>query len=655
MATKTEAPPAETHQFQAETRQLLDIVIHSLYTHKEIFLRELISNASDALDRLRFEALTDPKVMAGDEDLEIRLVADADARTLTISDNGVGMSRDEVIANIGTIAKSGTRELVQKLKESKSTDSVAELIGQFGVGFYSSFMVTDQVTLVTRRAGDEKATRWESTGDGEYTLADDSRFLRGTDVILHLKPVDDEDGLEDYTDFFTLQRIVKHHSDFVAYPIRTQQERQETERDEKGEPIEGTTKTVIDEVTLNSQKPIWIRPASEVKDEEYAEFYKHISHDWNEPLDTLSLKAEGRIEYRSLLFIPSKAPFDLFFRDQQHGLQLYVRRVLIMDRCEDLMPHYLRFVKGVVDSADLPLNISRQVAQQDRHIRLMRKWLTKKLLDHLKQMQADDREQYLGFWKEFGRVLKEGVSLDNANRDRLVPLLLFQSSNDPEALTTLGEYGERMKDDQEEIYYLAGDSRAAVEGSPHLEAFKDKGYEVLYLVDPVDEFMTQGLTEHDGKKLKSVGKGEVELGSEEERKKAKEELEEKKETYSGLMERLQTLLDEHVKEVRLSTRLTASPACLVGGEHDLSPHMERLLRQTEGLGEMGPQKRILELNPGHEIVTKLEDHFEKDAEESVIEDYAHLLLGYACLAEGSDLPNPGRYNKLVGELMARGL
>ena len=655
MATKTEAPPAETHPFQAETRQLLDIVIHSLYTHKEIFLRELISNASDALDRLRFEALTDPEILSGDEELEIRLEADAEARTLKISDNGVGMSRDEVIANIGTIAKSGTRELVQKLEESKSSDAVAELIGQFGVGFYSSFMVADKVTLVTRRAGDEKATRWESAGDGEYTLAEDHRFLRGTDVILHLKPVDDDEGIEDYTDFFQLQRIVKHHSDFVAYPIRIEHQREEAERDGEGKPIEGKTRTVIDEVTLNSQKPIWIRPAAEVKDEEYAEFYKHISHDWNEPLDTLPLRAEGRIEYQSLLFIPKKAPFDLFFRDQQHGLQLYVRRVLIMDRCEDLIPHYLRFVKGVVDSADLPLNISRQVAQQDRHILQMKKWLTKKLLDHLKQMLADDREKYLTFWKEFGPVLKEGVGLDHAHRDRLVPLLLFQSSDDPEALTTLAEYVERMKEDQEEIYYLTGESRAAVESSPHLEAFRDKGYEVLYLVDPVDEFMTQALTEHDGKKLKSVGKGTVELGSEEEREKAKKELEEKKETYSDLLEFLQKTLDEYVKEVRLSTRLTTSPACLVGGDFDLSPHMERILRQTEGLGEMGPQKRILELNPSHEILAKLEQRFEKDREDPAFSDYAHLLLGYACLAEGSDLPDPGRYNKLVGELMTRGL
>ena len=655
-AKKTETPKEQTYQFQAETRQLLDIVIHSLYTNKEIFLRELISNASDAIDRLRFEALTDPEILSSGEVLEIRLETDAEARTLKISDNGIGMSRDEVIANIGTIAKSGSRELMAQIKASKSSDSVAELIGQFGVGFYSSFMVADKVTVVTRRSGDEKATRWESTGDGQFTVQDDHRFVRGTDVILHLKPVDEDNGIADYTDFFELQRIVKKHSDFVAYPILAKRERQESDRDEDGKVIEGTARTKLEEVTLNSRQPIWTRPRDEVKDEEYGEFYKHISHDWNEPLDTLSLRAEGRIEYRALLFLPSKAPFDLFFRDQQHGLQLYVRRVLIMDRCEELLPLYLRFVRGVVDSADLPLNISREVVQQDRHIQQMHKWLTRKVLDHLKEMLDGDRDKYLTFWKEFGRVLKEGVSIDPGNRDRITPLLLFQSSNDPEKLTSLAEYVERMKDDQDEIYYLTGESRSVVESSPHLEAFQAKGYEVLYLVDPVDEFVAQGLPELDDKKLKSVGKGEVELGSEEERKKSKEELEEKKKSYSSLMESLQKNLEAWVKEVRVSNRLTASPVCLVGAEHDLSPHLEKLLRQTEGLSGMGgPQKRILEINPGHELLVKLQERFDKDQQDPAIADYAHLLYGYALLAEGSELPDPGRYNRLVGDLMVKSL
>ena len=650
------ATQEQSFEFQAETRQLLDIVIHSLYSNKEIFLRELISNSSDALDRLRFEALTEPELMDAKEQLEIRLEADAEARTLTIADNGIGMSRDEVIANIGTIAKSGTRELMTKIKESKTADGIEQLIGQFGVGFYSAFMVADKVTLVTRRAGQEKATRWQSTGDGSYTLADDHRFMRGTTITLELKPVDTDHGIDDYTDFHTLQRTVKRHSDFVAYPVIAKHQREESEKDAEGEPVEGKTHTVVEDKTLNSMKPIWTRPSSEVKDSEYAEFYKHISHDWNEPLDHLSLRAEGRIEYRALLFLPEKAPFDLYFRDQQFGLQLYIKRVLVMDRCEDLLPPYLRFVRGVVDSDDLPINISREMVQQDRLIQQMRKWLTRKVLDHLKTMAAADRDKYLKFWEQFGRVLKEGVGFDFENKDRIVPLLYFQSSADPEKLTSLAGYVERMRSDQEEIYYLTGESRTAVESSPHLEAFKEKGYEVLYLVDPVDEFAVQGITEYEEKKLKSVGKGTVELGSEEEKKQTEEELKEKRETYKDLLELLQKALDEHVKEVRLSSRLTTSPVCLVAGEHDMSPQMERMLRQTEGLGAMGgPQKRILELNPRHEILGKLQEKFGADPKDPALDDYAHLLLGYAFLAEGSDLPDPGKYNQLVGELMVKGL
>ncbi len=656
-------------EFQADTRQLLDIVIHSLYSNKEIFLRELISNASDALDRLRFEALTNPELMDTGEKLEIRLETETDGETriLTIADNGIGMSRDEVIANIGTIAKSGSRELMAKIKESGSKDSaeggqiegIEDLIGQFGVGFYSAFMVADSVTIVTRRAGEDKATRWQSSGGGSYTLGEDHRFMRGTTITLELKPVDTDHGIDDYTDFHTLERTVKRHSDFVAYPVITKHQRQESEKDADGEPIEGKTHTVVEEKTLNSMKPIWTRPSSEVKDSEYAEFYKHISHDWNEPLDTLSLKAEGRIEYRALLFVPKKAPFDLYFRDQQFGLQLYVKRVMVMDRCEDLLPSYLRFVKGVVDSDDLPINISREMVQQDRLIQQMRKWLTRKVLDHLKTMEAADRDKYLELWGELGRVLKEGVGFDFENKDRIVPLLYFQSSADPEKLTSLAGYVERMKSDQEEIYYLTGETRAAVESSPHLEAFKEKGYEVLYLVDPVDEFAVQGITEFQEKQLKSVGKGTVELGSEEEKKQAEKDLEEKQETHKDLLGLLQKKLDEHVKEVRLSSRLTTSPVCLVAGEHDMSPQMERILRQTEGMGSMpgmdGPQKRIMEINPKHELLAKLQEKFGADQEDPALEDYAHLLLGYAFLAEGSDLPDPARFNKLVGELMVKGL
>ncbi len=659
MTTAAEAPPetpkSETREFRAETRQLLDIVIHSLYSNKEIFLRELISNASDALDRLRFEALTREDLLDKDEKLEIRLETDPEARTLTIHDNGVGMSRDEVVENIGTIAKSGTRELLDKLKESKSNEAVAELIGQFGVGFYSAFMVADQVTLVTQRAGESQATRWDSTGDGNYTLAEDHRGSRGTSITLHLKPVDRDNGIDDFTDFHTLERIVKKHSDFVGYPILAKQEREEEETDESGEPVEGKTRTVVEEKTLNSMTPIWTRPSSEVKAAEYAEFYKHISHDWNDPYEPLSLKAEGRIEYQALLFIPKKAPYDLFYRESaSSGLRLYVRRVLIMDHCEDLLPPYLRFVRGVVDSADLPLNISREMVQQDRHITQMRKWLTRKVLDHLKQWKEKDEDEFLAFWKEFGRVLKEGVSQDSENRERLVPVLYFPSSNDPEKLTTLDGYVERMKPEQDDIYYLTGESRRQIETSPHLEAFQDKGYEVLYLSDPIDEFVTQVLDEYEEKKLRSIAKGKVDLGSDEERKEAKAQLKEKEKEHKELLEALQKKLDEWVKEVRLSNRLKTSPVCLVAGEWDMSPQLERMMRQTEGMA-MPAQKRILELNPDHEMLAKLEARFKENAEDEAIEDYAHLLLGYALLAEGSDLPDPARYNRLVGELMLRGL
>lgn len=650
MSTETATQEPQTYAFQAETRQLLDIVIHSLYSNKEIFLRELISNASDALDRLRFEALTDEALHDKDEVLEIRLEADAEARTLSIIDNGIGMSRDEVVANIGTIAKSGTRELMARIAESKQSE-VADLIGQFGVGFYSAFMVADRVTLVTRRAGEDEATRWESSGDGQYSVADDSRFLHGTTITLHLKPADEENGLPDFTDFSVLQRIVKRYSDFVGYPIITKHQREETERDEEGKPIEGKTQTVVEDKTLNSMKPIWTRPRSEVSDEEYAEFYRHISHDWNEPLDTVSLHAEGRIEYQALLFFPSKAPFDLFYRDQSYGLQLYVRRILIMDHCEELLPPYLRFVKGVVDSADLPLNVSRELIQQDRHIRQMRNWLTRKILDHLQSMKAEKDEQYRTFWSAFGRVLKEGAGSDRENQDRLLELMLFESSNDEKALTSLSEYVGRMKPEQEEIYYLTGESRTVVESSPHLEAFRAKEYEVLYLVDPVDEILVQSVFEFEGKRLKSVGKGTVDLGTEDEKKEAEKALEEKRETYGDLMTALQKGLDDWVKEVRLSKRLTSSPVCLVGGEMDMSPQLERLLRATEG-ADVPAQKRIMELNPEHPILAKMQERYAADAEDTKLEDYGHLLLGYALLAEGSKLPDPARFNRLVADLMA---
>ena len=613
----------ETFQFQAEARQVLDLMIHSLYTNKEIFLRELISNASDALDRLRFEALSKPELIGADEKLEIWIESDSTARTLTISDNGIGMSREEVIANIGTIAKSGTRELLQTLRERKSADMLTTLIGQFGVGFYSAFMVADRVTLVTRRAGEEKATQWESTGDGTFTIAESSKFVRGTSIVLHLKTFEQDAEVEDFTDRWVIERIVKRYSDFVAYPIIYK------DKDPKQA-----------DKTLNSMKPIWTRARSEVKDEEYKEFYKHISHDWNEPLTTWSFRAEGRSEYQALLFLPSQAPFDLFYATGKFGLHLFVRRVLIMEHCEELLPGYLRFVRGVVDSADLPLNVSRQRLQEDRHIAQIRKWLTKKVLDSLEEMQKNEAEKYAEFWKQFGRVLKEAPSSDFDNKDKVLSLCLFESSADSEKLTTFKQYIERMKSDQNSIYYITGPSRKAVEHSPHLEAFKEKGYEVLYMVDPVDEMLVQWLPEYEGKKLKSIAKGATDLGDQ-------TDLQDKQREFSSLLEALQKRLDDRVKEVRLSARLTSSPACLVVAEHDVSPNLEKLLNQAKG--ETSKQKRIMELNPNHEIIAKMRER----AGDEILDDVAEVLYGYALLAEGSELLEPMKFNQALIRVLTK--
>lgn len=623
----------EVFQFQAETRHLLDLMIHSLYTNKEIFLRELISNASDALDRLRFEAITKPEMMEDDSKMEIRLEVDPKARTLTISDNGIGMSRQEVIDNIGTIAKSGTRDLRQKIKEGASDEILNELIGQFGVGFYSAFMVADKVTLLTRRAVEEPATYWESTGNGEYTLTEAGKPRRGTSITLHLKPIDLESGIDDFTDKWILARTIKRYSDFVSYPIVYKDER-----------VEGSD-VVVEDKTLNSMKPIWVRPQSEVTDDEYAEFYKHFFYDTEAPWKTIAAKAEGRLEYQALLFIPSKAPRELFYHAFESGLRLHAKGVLIIEKCADLLPRYLRFIKGVVDSADLPLNISRQMLQQERQIKQIQKWLTKKVLETLQNVHHNDPDKYLSFWQQFGRALKEGVSSDFDNKNELVSLLLFASSNDPENLTSLKDYVARMNEDQKEIFYLAGESRSVVENSPHLEAFKDKGYEVLYLVDPVDELVVQFLTEFEGKQLKSVGKGTVKLGSEDE----EEEIRKKQEEAAQLLQFMQQSLDQYVKDVRLTNRLRTSPVCLVGSEIDYSPQMERLLQIGKGGGPR--QRRIMELNPQHPIFTKMLARFQRQKDDAMLVKYAHLLLGYGLIAEGSELVDPVEFNRLVAELM----
>ena len=615
----------ERHEFQTEVRQLLDLMIHSLYSHKDVFLRELVSNASDALDKIRFEALTRPELAPAGE-AQIRLEVDTAARTLTVHDNGIGMTRQEVMENIGTIARSGTREFLAALRERPEQSLPPELIGQFGVGFYSSFMVADRITLVTRRAGEATATRWESTGDS-YTLGDAEGDTAGTSVTLHLKPADDEDGLRDYTQTPVLREIVKKYSDFVAYPIR------------------------LGSDTLNSMKAIWTRPKDEVKEDEYREFYKHISHDWLDPLERVSVHIEGNLEARALLYIPAKAPFDLWHEGSKSGVQLYVKRVFIMDDCKELLPPWLRFVRGVVASEDLSLNVSREILQQNRQIQAIRRHLIRRLLAALKELREQRPDKYNTFWTEFGAVLKEGLLGLDDNQERILELVQAPSTRSTSEPTSLADYVGRMVEGQPAIYYMPGPSLAAVEHAPHLEAFRAKNYEVLFFTDPVDELWLRMPREFGEKKLLSVAKGDVALASEEEQKQAEATRQEREENLKDLLLVLRAKLQDQVKDVRLSSRLTSSPACLVGEAGDLSPHLIELMRRS---GQTVPVvKRILELNPEHPLVPKLQALVERDKADPTIEDYAALLYGQAILAEGGQVPDPARFGQRVADLLVR--
>jgi molecular chaperone HtpG len=631
----------ETLTLKAETGRLLDLVIHSLYTKREIFLRELVSNASDALDRLRLEALLRSESL-DDSQLEIRLEVDRTARTLTVRDNGIGMSRDEVVSHIGTIARSGTVEFKQRLAEREGPRQAADLIGRFGVGFYSCFMVTDAVTLVTRRAEDPVGTRWESSGDVEYTLTDAPEAPRGTAVTLHLRPVDPGEEIEDYTDRWVLSRIVKRYSDFIAYPIVYVGPGEATA--ENAEPG-----VVSVSITLNSMKPIWTRRPDEVKPDEYGEFYKHIANDWEEPLLRLSFKGEGRWEYAALLFVPAHAPYDLYYHAAPYGLQLYSQRTLIVENCQDLLPRYLRFLRGVVDTADLPLNVSRQTLQNASHVTTIRRWLTRKVVDALTGLCTKDPEKYRTLWREFGRALKEGVSEERDQKDRLTPLLLFQSSADPVALTSLADYVARMKPDQQDILYIAGESRALLERSPHLEECRARGYEVLYLTEPVDELLTQALDEFDGHRLRSVAKGQIDLGDADERERLERQTKEHGERLGDLLTFMAKHLEPRVRGVRVSKRLTASPVCLASDEFAYSPHIERLL--NNGKGAVSTSRRTLELNPRHAIVEQLHARFLANQADPAIPATTDLLYGIAVLAEGSALPDPVAFTDGVANLI----
>ena len=639
----------ETRQFQTEIKKLLDLMINSLYSHKEIFLRELISNSSDALDTLRFKAQTDQNLLEGDNDFKIRIDVDPEARTISVLDNGIGMTRDEVVEHIGTIAKSGTSKFLEAMASKDSKELAPELIGQFGVGFYSSFMVADRVVLTTRAAGSKEATRWESVGDGNYTIEDGERENRGTTVTLYLRKA--EDGAQDFTKEWEIRSIVKKYSDFVTYPICMDIEREEVPKDKDGKPIEGAepVKKVTEEI-LNSMKPIWNKRKSEVTEDEYKEFYRHLSHDWTDPLETIHINAEGKTEYNALMYIPSRAGIDLFMPEKKSGMQLYVKRIFIMDNCEELMPAYLRFINGVVDSADLSLNVSREILQHDRLMALIRKNLVKKVLGNLKEMLEKDREKYLKFWQAFGPVLKEGIHYDFDNQEALKELLLFASTKGDE-LTTLKEYCSRMSEDQKEIFYITGSSREMLANSPHLEALKTKGYEVLLMTDPVDEWVLQGLTPYDEKPLKSVAKGDVSLLNEDEKKEAEEKLKVDEEQYASLLTFLKNTLKEKIKDAKLSSRLTDSAVCLVADEHDMSASMERLLRAA---GQDVPEtKRILEVNPQHELVKVMFNLYKENPSDPQLTEYSELLLDQALLTEGSPLADPVKFSKLVAKLMVK--
>ncbi len=624
----------ETLEFQSEARQLLQLMIHSIYSNKDVFLRELVSNASDALDKLRLETYRDKELQADTSDLHVEIELDRVARTLTVRDNGIGMNRDEVVDLIGTIAKSGTAELLAKLRETKDAAASADLIGQFGVGFYSTFMVADNVVLVTRRAGAGEGVRWESSGEGTYTIEAVADAPQGTSVTVHLKPEDTEDNLHDYADPAKVRQIVKHYSDFITWPIKMAKEGAE----------DGELETV------NSMKALWARSASEVTEDELTEFYRHVSHDWSPPLETIRLQAEGTFEYQALLFIPSRAPLDLFMRDARRGIQLYVKRVFIMDDCEALVPEYLRFVKGVVDAQDLSLNVSREILQQDRQIELIRRRLVKKVLSTVKAMPA---ERYATFWTEFGRAIKEGLVSDAGNQDAILDICSFASTHDATEPTTLRQYVERMKEGQQHIYYLTGESRSSIESSPHMEAFQAKGFEVLLLTDPIDEMWVEAVSGFDGKELHSVAKGQLDLDDEAGEEGADAEREQREQDFAPLLAWMTEKLGDTVKQVRLSSRLTTSPACIVGDEHDITPTLEKMYR---AMGQELPQvKRILELNPEHPLVTGLRTAHGERGDDAALAETAQLVHDMAILAEGGELADPARFVKLVATRLEHNL
>lgn len=626
-------------EFQAEVKELLNLMVHSIYSNKEIFLRELISNATDAIDKRKFEALTKPEYAKEDQDYGIELRVNKEENCLQIIDTGIGMSKDEVVENIGTIAKSGTKQFSQLAQEMKNNP---ELIGQFGVGFYSSFMVADRVTLHSRRANETTGSFWESNGDGTYKVMDLDKNEAGTCISLYFKkPEENED--KNYTEEWIIKDLVKRYSDFIPYPVKMEVNREEAERDEEGKEIEGTRKTITSMDTLNSMKALWTKSTSEVTQEEYNDFYKQMSLDWTDPLKHIHYKAEGTMEFSSLVYIPSKKPFNFNTMDQKHGLDLYVKKVFIMSQCEELLPAYLRFVKGVVDSSDLSLNISREMLQQDRQLTQIKSAITNKILSELKTLLKKDREAYKEFFENFGTVLKEGVASDAKNTLKIAETLLFNSTNSDERVT-LDEYIERKKEEQEAIYYITGENIDYLRNSPHIESLKAKNYEVLLLDDDIDEWVIAKLTEYKTLPLVSAAKGDLNLDSEEEKKEKEEEVKKLSEDYKDIINVMKTSLSDQVKEVRVSSRLKESPVVLVDDENDLSTNMKRILAQHKG--EKFEEARIMEINPKHAIFSKM-----KEASEGEQKDWAELFYGQALLNEGSQLPDPVKFSQQINKLL----
>ncbi len=625
----------ETLEFQTEARQILHLMTHSLYSNKEIFLRELVSNASDACDKLRFEALADDSLYDGDSELSIHVDFDEEAKTITITDNGIGMSRQEVVENVGTIASSGTKKFLEAMSGDQAKD--AQMIGQFGVGFYSSFIVADKVTLETRRAGAsaDEAVRWESDGEGSFSLENIEQAERGTKVVLHLK-----EGEAEFASPYRLKSIIKQYSDHISIPVLMTEE----ELDDEGKPKKDDDGNIVTKLErVNSASALWARDKSDISDEDYVEFYKHVSMDFADPLSWIHSKVEGNQSYTSLLYVPTNPPFDLFDRDHKRGVKLYVKRIFIMDDAEHLMPNYLRFVKGVIDSDDLPLNVSREILQQNKVIDRIRGASVKKVLGMLESIQKDDKEKYANFWKSFGQVLKEGPIEDMANKERIAKLLWFASTHndDDTQNVTLDEYISRMPETQDKIYYIIADNYTAAKNSPHLEVFNKKGIEVLLLSDRVDEWLVSHLTELEGKKLQSVARGTLDIDEEEDKK----ELEEAEKSFSSVIEHAAKVLDGKVKEIRLSQRLTDSPSCLVLEEHDMSAQMQQIM---EAAGQYAPKAEpVLELNPEHSLVKKLNDITDDD----LFEDYTHLLFEQAQLAAGAPLEDAAGFVKRVNKLL----